>query len=290
MRILPDATRRTREFNQCHAPAGSRIGGQFTSDCAQSPQRHGPTSVGITTYRKPEQFMEEPKGTTTGQRTYDAGKVLAQSLQTMPEVADVQYSRARGSWSFAGEIGREPSFGLTYTGNGEARRRMAEAGERANQDAVLMMYSADGPLPEGAQAQPSEVHELTIPGGISPRGRSVVEATISRVLPTSGWTWVKRGDAHVLKLARVPQWADETATPDAYQGAVADIQAVLRAAGLPATYRRQPVRVETLVHERTLDWFPREKGNVTYQDAQRRQTPSRQPVPRPTQPAGTVTM
>lgn len=292
MRLIPDSGTRLREYNKCHEPAGSRIGGRFarsnsgncstgTTDRAAAPptgnvgtSRVGPTSVGITTYRKPEQYMEEPKGTITGQTTYDTGGLLARHLAEIPEVSDVQYNRARGAWSFAGELGREPSFGISYTGNGEARRRLAQAGLQANQDAVLMMYSAEGPLPDGARALPSEVHELAIPGGVSPRVRAEIEATLSKVIPTSGWTWVKRGDAHVLKLARVPQWADETATPEAYAAAVADVQAVMRAAGMQPTYRRQAVRIETLVHERTLDWFPRERGNVTYQDAMTVRNPS----------------
>lgn len=276
MRIVPDSGTRLREYNKCHEPAGSRIGGRFASrnqgNCAggshgSTPSRVGPVSAGVTTYRKPEQYAEEPKGTTTGRATYRKGNALATQLGSLPEVGGVEVSRARGAWSFGGELGREPSFGVSYVGNGEARRTLARTGLDTNQDAVLMMYSADGPLPEGAQAQRSEVHELTIPGGVSPRARAEIESTISTVLPTSGWTWVKRGEAHVLKLARVPQWADESATPEAYSNAVADVQAVLRAAGMQPTYRRTPVRVETLVHERTLDWFPREKGNVTYQDA-----------------------
>jgi len=272
MRITPDfGAVVLREFNRCHEPAGRPEGGRFarrgSGNCDPGGEgRPGQTMAGVTTYRKPEQYAEDPRGTTTGQTTYDAGAVLAQTIGQLPEVRDVQYARARGSWSFDGELGREPSFGLTYTGNGEARRTLAETGLNANQDAVLMMYSAAGPLPEGAQAQPSEVHELAIPGGVSPRVRAVIEDTISRVLPTSGWTWIKQGDRHTLRMARVPQWADESASAEAYAQAVATVRDVMTAAGMSPMYRRQDVRIETLVHERTLDWFPRERGNVVYQD------------------------
>lgn len=207
------------EFNQCHEPAGSPVGGRFAQR-----GRCGDTTVGITSAR-PE------KG---GRAVFDDMRGFEASLKAVKGVTNVKVSPGLGAW----EGGSEPTWVVSYRGNGEARRLLARTGKQFNQDGVLLMKPC-----RGRGCDPAV--ELHFDRGVGGAARDAVHG-ILKTHGMGGWTWYKSGGQTVLRMVSVPAWGGDRA---AHLAASRDISASLARAGLTHKARLRGVRAEVLTRE-----------------------------------------
>ena len=190
------------EYNPCHTPAGSPEGGQFCTDT---------TRVGITSARP---------GQTTG--IYGHMHLFEAELKKIPGVSNVSVKPGRGAWKGGPDqdLGSEPSWIVSYVGNGEARRLLAATGVKYTQDAVLVMGRCKGPK---SACDPAVDLIFDKPVG-QPQ-----QDVIGRLLGAAGfggWTWARVGQKTVLRVVSVPQWGGQTGRHIQTMGKVAkDLQA-----------------------------------------------------------------
>lgn len=188
MRLVPNSNgedarpSEVREFNTCHHPAGSPAGGQFCS--TKDTMR-----VGITSARP---------GQTEG--VYANMAEFERDLRRVPGVSKVSVWPGIGAW----QGGYEPSWIVSYVGNGEARRLLAKTAIRYDQDAVLLMGRC-----KGGKENCDPAVDLRFD---APLSRAQMEA-VNGVLGASGfggWTWGKVGGKTVLRAVSVPKWGGVT--------------------------------------------------------------------------------
>lgn len=148
------------------------------------------TMVGITSAR-PE---SDPAGTHTNRATYQKMREFEDDLRKLPLVKNIKVQPGIGQW--AG--GSEPSWVVTYDGNGEARALLAKWGKSTNQDAVLVMRA-------GGQ---SPVVELEFEKPMSASARDGIAQLLDNH-GIGGWTWYKRNGKTVLRAVAVPEWGGD---------------------------------------------------------------------------------
>ena len=199
-----------REFNPYHDERG-----RFASG----------TRVGITSYRKPDQQGIDK----TDEATYTRLVEFRGRLTALPGVSQVSVARARGRW----KGGNEPSWSVSYVGNGAARRLMAEYGKRHGpQDAVLMIY--------GDRAGKDVLTEFR--GTIPERAKRFVDKALA-LSGCPGWTWYRNRTGDVLRAATVASWGGDPARHREIMGMVAK---AFRRLDVTATRRDRPIRTETM--------------------------------------------
>lgn len=221
MRFFPDSwgSEDLREYNQCHEPAGKPEGGRFCST-------KGETSVGITSARPPG-----GGGDVTNRAVFQSMGEFEDRLKAIPGVSQVSVQPGLGAW----EGGSEPTWVVSYRGNGEARKLLAETGKRFNQDAVLVLH--------GGGSDPVTEWEFSV--GASSATRKAVEAIMADA-GAGGWTWFKRDGKTLLRWVHVPQWSGPV---ESYQTAVAAIAEAFKAAGFSSSFSQQTVGVEIMERE-----------------------------------------
>lgn len=203
-----------REFNQCHDPATGRFCSTtfagLTSARTDVPSRTGRVVLGDNL----NQFRTQ--------------------LQSLPGVSNVSVQRARGAW----KGGREPSWLVSYSGNGAARRLLAQTGKQYNQDAVLM-YTA---CKSGNCTPITDWQFSRVPVKV----RTVIEHALGE-LGFGGWTWVKRGGSVTLRIAHIPQWpTDKIKTTADYLTATGLLGKALTKILTPVRETRRSVAVHLL--------------------------------------------
>lgn len=163
-----------------HRPRGHG-GGQF------APTTH----AGITSYRSNEN--------TPIRQVLNDGYAFGKQLASLPGVSNVSVKPGWGGWNG----GREPSWGISYRGNGEALRLLAITGKKFNQDSVLVIKPSGHPA-----GQESMAFDMTFPKRLNETLRASVEKhLVSNGL--GGWSWGKKGKGTILRAIAVPQWGGD---------------------------------------------------------------------------------
>lgn len=181
---MPDFTTPIHEFNACHEPAGSTTGGRFCGDVQTM-------RVGITSARP-------GKGAT---EVYAQMGGFERDLKQIKGVSNVSVQPGTGAW----QGGSEPSWVVSYVGNGEARRLLAKTASQYDQDAVLLMGRCVGP-----KTACDPVVDLRFDNTLSV-GQIEKINTVLGTAGFSGWTWGKVGGKPVLRMVSVPAWGGNTA-------------------------------------------------------------------------------
>lgn len=203
-----------REFNRNHEPAGSPAGGRFA-------HKTSTTSVGITSARP----GREARAVFENMRTFEG------ELKKVHGISHVSVKPGLGAW----EGGSEPTWVVSYRGNGAARRLLARTAKTYDQDGVLLLKPC-----HGQSCDPSV--ELTFEQAVAGPVRAAVHATLAKH-GMGGWTWFKQRGKTVLRMVSVPAWGSNRAS---HLMATRAISKRLSEAGLRHTMRVKPVRAEAL--------------------------------------------
>lgn len=182
---MPIFTIPLHEFNPCHLPGGTAEGGQFCSDKGARPF-HG-TAVGITSARPGRSNRE----------VFSTMREFEGQLKALPGVKEAKVRAGLGAW----EGGSEPTWVVSYKGNGAAKRLIAQTAKRFDQDGVLMI--------RGCKTDCDPMAEFTFDKGVSKAQRDAIhELLISHGL--GGWTWFKSGKGKTtLRAVSVPAWGGD---------------------------------------------------------------------------------
>jgi len=134
----------------------------------------------------------------------------------------------------------EPTWVVAYNGNGQARKLLAETGQKFNQDAVLIMQPGDSDV----------AAELTFDKEVGHNRRDHIQKLLAKE-NIAGGTWFKneRGQ-HVLRMASVQAWGGDKTE---HTAAVARLSARLRGIGITATTALHPIQTEVLEREHYAD-------------------------------------
>lgn len=208
-----------REFNTCHNPPGPG-GGRFCSTKGEAP-----TAVGITSARP----GKAPGDVSRQRREFTA------ALSALPGVSHVRVQPGIGQW----DGGWEPSWVVSYYGNGAARRLLAQTAKAYDQDAVLVLKPC-----RGRDCDP--VVDLTTTAKVSKRAMDAL-APVLTAAGLGGWTWFRRDGVTHLRMASVPAWGGET---QAHLNATRRVRRLLRAAGIRTKMRVRTVKAEAIGRER----------------------------------------
>jgi hypothetical protein len=224
---MPTFTTPLHEFNACHEPAGQPTGGQFCADTVK---------VGITSAR--------PKGDPdyrANKQVFADMRAFESRLKALPGVRAVSVKPGLGAW----EGGNEATWAVSYRGNGEATKLLAETGKRYQQDAVLLLKGCTGPGCDAAV-------ELVFDRGVSANVRDAIHDVLTSErspdggLVIGGWTWLKRNGRPVLRMVSVPDYGGDAAR---HTAATARISQTLQGLGLTHQTNRQGVRVTLMQRE-----------------------------------------
>lgn len=227
MRLTPESWgSELREFNPCHEPSGSVKGGRF---CAS----HEVTRVGITTARP----KDDAKHYRTNKQVGEDMRALEATLKRLPGVRAVSVKPALGQWAGGSEF----SFAVSYVGNGEARRALAQLAQKSNQDAVLILRAPHA----GEKHDAATEIVFDKPVGLAAR---TALADYMGSLGLGGWTWYKRNGKTTLRVVSVPEWGGDNAS---HRTAMATLATKLRGQGLGI--RERQLRVKTEVYSRSGD-------------------------------------
>lgn len=204
--------REWQEEDHPRAPAGSSDGGQFTvaGVTSQRPERSDPKTV----FADMANFRDR--------------------LSEIPTVSRVSVKPGVGAW----QGGREATWVVSYRGNGQANKLLAETGKRYDQDAVLIMRAAKRGDPDAAP-----MAEYTFEHGIGTRQRDAIGEVLAEH-GIGGWTWLKSpGGRTMLRAACVPQWGGDR---EVHLAATKAISARLSALGAAHAYSTHQMHVEVL--------------------------------------------
>lgn len=174
-------------------PKGQGGGGRFAPKGAPPAGTvpKGTTHVGITSYRANENTPIETVN--ANMKEFDG------ALRNIEGVRNVHVNAGWGGW----EGGGEPSWKVSYQGNGEAMKLLAATGKKYNQDAVIVMKPPNYP-----GGQNTETADFKFDHLISDDKKKSIEASMSKK-KIGGWTWHTNGGVTALRLANVPQWGGD---------------------------------------------------------------------------------
>lgn len=189
-----------------HAGRPGEVGGSAASGGGpEAADRE--TRVGVTSYKEGRSPRE----------VFAEGREFAQNLSAIPGVRDAQFRPGLGIYEGA----EEPTWIVSYHGNGEAARLIAQTAQAANQNTVLMMF----PAKEG-DSQP--VTDIVFDETMYPADRkAVIEAMAEAGIEDATWGKNAAGEAF-LRVAAVPDWGFEAASQ---QAAVSTLAEALTASG-----------------------------------------------------------
>ncbi len=219
------------EFNSCHSPAD----GKFCSTGSAAQRQH---RVGITSATKdvtdPGVIKHHMEG-------------FARALKKLPGVSRPLVQFGEGGY----KGGSEPTWVVSYRGNGEARRLIAQTAKYHNQEAVLLMSGCRS----AARCQP--MVELTFDRPLQKAKQGLIETSLADT-GFGGWTWFRNGSGKtVLRVTSVPQWGGDR---HEHLGSTQRLSRALTHAGIGFSKSVKNVRVEVMG----------QKGPLTYDDVLRR--------------------
>lgn len=190
-------------------------------------QNRPTTYAGITSAR-PEKEAEEVFSDMAG---------FEKALRSIDTVSSVSVEPGTGGW----EGGSEPTWVVSYDGNGKALMLLAETGQRFEQDAVLLYEACEG---EGC----SPVVDWSFSSPITIGQRETIEKLLVEN-GMGGWTWYQQDGLPVLRAVAIPQWGGER---EAHLLAADKIGDSLNAAGIG--YSRSDFEVKPTIMEKEGDF------------------------------------
>lgn len=161
----------------------------------------GLVTVGMTSFGFPQ---DQPHATHTVMQTHEAMQAFADQLRSLPGVDNVSVQIGQGGWRDlqTGVIAWEPSWVVTYRGNGQALALLRSTGRHYDQQAILLIRP-------GKKDFLTDIDfEKNIPGR---ERRDIEQALIN--LGVEGWTWHRTQEGHsALRMVNVSRWG-ATLTP-----------------------------------------------------------------------------
>ncbi len=140
------------------------------------------------------------------------------------------------------EWGREPTWVVSYSGNGLARDLIARTALEKEQDAIILI----------TEGNTEPVSEFTFADPVTPPERDTIESLMDSV-GLSGWTWFKiPGQGGTVQAANISQWGGD---PDAHKAATKQLRQMFDAIEMPHTLVEYMANVEIMEKE----------GNNAYQ-------------------------
>ncbi len=154
---------------------------------------------------------------------------FARQLKSLPGVSQISVVKGRGIFFGVGE----PTWVVSYTGNGNAYKLLAETGKKFNQDAVLIMR-------EGTT---DALVQLTFDRRVSHSRRDHIQAVLTKQ-GIDGGTWFGN-EAHqaVLQMASVQAWKGNKAQ---HIARVTTLQKRLAGMGFKSTMQVHDISTEVL--------------------------------------------
>ena len=218
------------EFEEDKHPRDGK--GRFAEAAGESA-----TLVGITSARP----VGEPDFRQNKQVFADM-REFGDKLKAIKGVRDVTVKPGVGAWLG----GHEPTWVVSYKGNGEANRLLAQTGKDKNQDAVLVMRPATNP--ETA----SPIKEFVFKSPVGTRFMQAMEGTLAKTAGFGGWSWFKDGGQSVLRCAFVPQWpTDKIKSKEDFEAAAKQVSRIMAMDGHEHAVRSLGAQVDVM--ERTGD-------------------------------------
>jgi hypothetical protein len=180
---------RFRKITEGNANSGENPGHPFRGNQYTSGGGSGSTEpeirVGITSYRAGGSTHE----------VYRKMQEFEKILIAIPGVRDAKVSFGSGIYG-----GVEPTWVVSYKGNGKARAMIAQTAKDNDQDAVLMLTAATG-------SEASPMTHFTIEDKVTPQlKKDIVDFLSSKEM---GMTWFKRSGKVSFFIASVPQFGNE---------------------------------------------------------------------------------
>lgn len=210
-RVIREA--RFHEFNSCHSPDD----GKFCSGTNAATTR-----VGMTSAR--QGWTGRP-----ARQVFTEMRAFERELRGIKGVTHVSVAPGVGGW----DGGSEPSWVVSYRGNGEAKRLVLKTAKQFDQDGVLMLYPC-----RGANCDPAVDLRFDTPLGKSTR--AIIESVLVGE-GLGGWTWMKSKGHAVLRMVSVPAWGGDA---QKHLASTRRVMRHLRKAGLGVKSRIRAVRAE----------------------------------------------
>lgn len=213
-----------RHYGPGDHPSGSPQsvhGGNGTSGALRRPSK---TRVGMTSARpgKPHALVFEEMG---------------DFLEKLLAIESVTNAVVRPGLAGSAEWGREPTWVVSYNGNGLARDLIARTAMAKKQDSVILITEGD--------TEP--VSEFTFNDQVTPAERDTVEELMDSV-GFSGWTWFKvpgQGGGTV-QAANISQWGGD---PQVHKDATRQLRQMFEAIDMPHTLEEYMANVEIMEGE-----------------------------------------
>jgi len=189
------------------------------------------TEVGITSARP-----EGDPGHTDTKVVFARMRKFEGNLKLLPGVENVRVQPGVGAW----QGGSEPTWVVSYKGNGEATKLLAQTAKDYNQDAVLVLKG------DGGEGGKSVASEFVFDRGVDSAERDAVHAVLAAE-GIGGWTWFKRSGHTVLRAVAVPQWGGD---PTVHHAASQTISETLARHGFTHRLLEKPVSVTVLERDK----------------------------------------
>jgi len=186
----------------------------------------GKVAVGITS-AKPGK---------SAQRVYAEMGVFESRMTEIKGVKNLSVQAGIGGW----EGGSEPTWVVSYSGNGNALRLIAETARKHDQEAVLLMRECEPPQ------DCSPVTDFHFENPLSDQERVEVEGLLVS-MGLGGWTWFRDGEERrVLRSVAVPQWGGSR---QKHLSATRRLRKMFDAVELPHEYTEGEVWVDVMERE-----------------------------------------
>lgn len=141
-----------------------------------------------------------------------------------------------GGW----EGGSEPTWVVTYSGDGDALRLIADTARQYNQEAVLLMRECEPPQ------DCSPVVDFNFADPVTPDERKEVDNLLVK-MGIGGWTWFRDGEGRrVLRSVAVPQWGGQR---QAHLSAARRLREMFDAIDMPHEYAENETWVDVMERE-----------------------------------------
>lgn len=219
MRLIPHSNSEDNaplvEFNACHSPKDGKF-------CSGPDSKAATTRIGMTSAR--QGWTGRP-----AKQVFTEMRAFERDLKGIKGVTNVSVVPGVGGW----EGGSEPSWVVSYRGNGEAKRLVLKTAKQFDQDGILMLHPC-----RGANCDPAV--DLRFDKPVGKTGRTLIESVLVGE-GLGGWTWLKSGGRSVLRLVSVPAWGGET---QKHLASTRRVMRHLRRAGLGVRSRIRAVKAE----------------------------------------------
>lgn len=185
-RVVERGGKGSGHFGHAGRDAADEVGGSLPSK--GKGKGKGKKHVGLTSAR-PGREGEET--------VLEDMREFEELLKEISGVSRISVELGEGGW----EGGSEPTWVISFSGNGEALSLIASTAKKFKQDGVLIYESCKG---TGC----SPVVTWTFGPNIEERERAIVEnLLVARGI--GGWTWYNDSGSVALRAVSVPQWGGD---------------------------------------------------------------------------------